>query len=145
MGRTDSGSIYIWRRVSKMDNEMSPLRPKSQDLPASECRHNGCLFSWCFFSLAIIAMNRRYFRAHRVLRYVSDSLCSLNDSSLRVAHARSGFQTRHRGQSIDRRQIRQAPALPARRCHRLYLQRFPTSRLGPQPVSCRSARSGHSE
>jgi hypothetical protein len=27
----------------------------------------------------------------------------------------------------------------------LYLQRFPTSRLGPQSVSCRSARSGHSE
>jgi hypothetical protein len=27
----------------------------------------------------------------------------------------------------------------------LYLQRFPTSRLGPQSVWCRSARSGHSE
>jgi hypothetical protein len=77
--------------------------------------------------------------------YGSDSLCSLNDTSHRVAHARPDFQRRHRDQSIDRQQIRQAPALPARGCRRLYLQRFPTSRLGPQSVSCCSARSGHSE
>jgi len=127
-----------------VSNCKSALRSTSQGLPPVNVAAADT-----FFVARIPARacrdERSVASAYGALRNGSDSLCSLNDSNLRVAHARSDFQRRHRGQSIDRRQIRQAPALPTRRCRRLYLQRFPTSRLGPQSVWCRSARSGHSE
>jgi hypothetical protein len=50
------------------------------------------MFSWRVFPLALIATNRQQLSAYGVLRYGSDSLCSLNDSSLRVVYARSDFQ-----------------------------------------------------
>jgi hypothetical protein len=38
----------------------SALRPKSQDLPAGECRHNGYLFRGAYSRLcALIATNRQ--------------------------------------------------------------------------------------
>ena len=89
--------------LGRITPRKSALRPKSQGLPAGECRHNGYLLSGAY---SRSRLSRRTVSSRVAIvrfRNGSDLQCLLNDSSLRVAHARSDFQTRLRGQSIDMR------------------------------------------